>query len=79
MLGLLLGMLDSRWIGRALLSVMFLAAAVNKCLNWDSTLEWAHNTMDGKGLALDRLFGIDDAGMLPLLLVLATSIELLGT
>ena len=74
-----MGILDSRALGRALLSVMFLSAAYNKVVNWDVTREWVHNTMDGKGFALDRLFGVDDVGWVPLLLALAVLAEAGGT
>ncbi len=70
--------LHSRAVGRALVAFMFLGAAYNKCVNWEVTLRWTHDTMDGKGFALDRLFGVDDAGMVPILLALATAVEALG-
>jgi hypothetical protein len=68
----------ARAVGRVLFSLMFIAAAVNKVLNWNKTVAWTHNTMDGNGFALDRLLGIDDVGMVPLLLGFGCCLEFTG-
>ena len=58
---------SSRFFGRALLSSMFLVAALNKLQNWDSAVQYMAGTMEANGFGLNAL-GLDDAGLVPMLM-----------
>lgn len=71
------------FLGRALLSIIFIASAIGKILDWDNTLQFFNKNLTD-WLALNALnpglqniieFAIANA---PLLLVLGTIFELLG-
>ena len=59
-------------LGRLCLAVIFVMAGVNKFLNWTGTLGY----MKGAGMA--TLFGTEIGDMLPVLMVTAALVEIIG-
>ena len=68
----------TRAFSRLLISGIFIHAGVSKLTAWSKTVTYTHDTMDANGFALDKLFGLDDAGLVPMLLGIALFLELVG-
>ncbi len=67
-----------RWLARILLAAMFLHAGISKLQSWTETVAWSHNALETNGLSLEKLIGMDDVGVVPMLVGIALFLELFG-
>lgn len=68
----------ARPLGRILLSLIFIHAAYSKIFDFEMTVSWTHNTLDSNGFSLDKLLGLDDVGLIPMLVGVAMFLEGIG-
>ncbi len=68
-----------RWLARLFLASIFVHAGVSKLTSWTDVVAWAHNALESNGLSLDKLLGVDDVGVVPMLVGIALFLELFGT